>query len=85
LQLLFGDSGFSADGRMNVDSKGAANHEGGFELREFFQMRGDVAFGGAVEIHADGVAEIFWDEGANAHAERDVAKTALCEKEEDAG
>jgi len=30
VELLLGDSGFSADGRVNVDSKRATDHEGGF-------------------------------------------------------
>ena len=39
VQLLCGDSGFSAHGRMNINSKWAAHHQRGFELRKFFQLQ----------------------------------------------
>jgi hypothetical protein len=32
LQLLFGDAGSSAHGRMDINSKRAAHHEGGLQL-----------------------------------------------------
>jgi len=43
VQLVFGDSGFSAHGRVNVDSKRAPDHQSGFELREFFEVNGNRA------------------------------------------
>jgi hypothetical protein len=84
LELLFGDSGFSADGRMNVDSKRAADHQRGLELRQFFQVHGHGALGGGVEIEASGVAEVFRIEGANAHAKRNAAECSLGEEEKNA-
>lgn len=85
LKLLLGDSGFSADGRVDVNSKRTADHEGCFELRELFQVHGDDTLCRRVEIHADGVAEIFRIEGANAHAERHVAERAFGEEVKDPG
>jgi hypothetical protein len=35
VKLRFGDALFSADGRVDVDSKGTSNHHGNLELREF--------------------------------------------------
>jgi hypothetical protein len=35
-KLWLGDAFFSADGRVDVDSKGTANHHGDLELSEFF-------------------------------------------------
>src|SRR5690349_12770465 len=37
-QLFFGDSDFSAHGRMNVDSKRTAYHRRDFELGQLFQL-----------------------------------------------
>ncbi len=84
VKLLFGDSGFSADGRMNVDSKGTANHERSFELRQFLEMYGDDAFGGGVEIHAESAAEEFGVEGADAGTEWNPAEIAFHEEEDEA-
>jgi len=84
VELLFGDSGFSADGRMNVDSKRTAPHHRGFELRQFFQVHRDSALGGGIEIKAGGVAEVFGIEGADAHAERNAAECAFGEEEKNA-
>lgn len=39
VKLRLGDALFSADGRVDVDSKRTANHHGDFELREFLQAR----------------------------------------------
>src|SRR5215472_8335851 len=38
-QLLFGDLRFSADGRVDVNSKRTPDHQRDLELREFFQAR----------------------------------------------
>lgn len=85
LELRFGDAFFSANGRVDVNSKGAADHGSDLELGKLFQVHGDEAVGGRVEIHAHSVSEILWIVGADAHAERDMAEAALCEPEDDAG
>jgi hypothetical protein len=56
LKLLLSDSLFSADGRVNVNSKRAAHHERYFDLRQLLQVRGNRAWGDAVKIQTDGVA-----------------------------
>lgn len=84
-KLLFGDSGFSADGRVNVDSKGTADHQRGFELREFLEVHRHGAFSSGVKIHSGGVAEVFWIEGADARAQRDAAEKAFRQEENEAG
>jgi len=66
---------------MDVDSKGATDHQGGFELSQLFQVGRDRAVGSPVEVHADGVFEKFGIERANPHAERDAAETAFCQPE----
>ena len=85
VKLRFGDTGSSADGRMDVDSKRAADHKRGLELRELLEMHWDNALGGGIEIHAGGVAQKFGVEGADARAEWDAAEEALGEKEDEAG
>jgi len=80
--LRFGYACFSANGRVDVDSKGAADHQGDFELREFLKARRHGAASGAVHVEAGGVAEIFGIEGADAHAKGDAVESAFGEKEE---
>ena len=84
VKLLLSDSGFSADGRVDIDSKGTADHEGGFELRELLQGRGNDAFSGGVEIEAESAAHVFWVEGADASAKRDAAEKAFGQEEDEA-
>lgn len=79
MQLVFGDAGFSAHGRMDIDSKRATDHQGSFELRQLFQVHGDKALGRAVDVQAGGFAQVFGDEGADAHADRDAAEAAFDE------
>jgi hypothetical protein len=43
VQLIFGDSGFSAPGRVNVESKWTADQGRRLELRQFFQFLGHGA------------------------------------------
>lgn len=84
-ELLFGDSGFSAHGRVDIDSKGAADHHGDFQLREFLEVHGDGALRGGVHVKARGVAEILGIEGADTHAnDLAAAEGAFCEEHEDA-
>ena len=83
LQLLLGDALFSAHGRVNVDSKGTADHEGDFELREFFEVHGDGALRGGVHVETRGVAEEFRVESANAQAGNVAAERTFSEKHED--
>jgi hypothetical protein len=52
VKLLLGDAFFSADGRVNVDSKGATDHQRDFELRQFFKVHGDDARRGGIEIES---------------------------------
>lgn len=85
VELFFGDSGFSADGRMDVDSKRAADHEGGFELRELFEVHGNDALSNGVPIHAGGVAEIFWIEGADARTAGNASQKASQQEKDEAG
>ena len=73
VELVFGDTGFSAYGRMDINSKRTADHQGGFELGQFFKVHGDQALGGAVHIEAGRLSQVFGNEGADADAERDAA------------
>jgi hypothetical protein len=77
MKLVFGDTGFSAHGSVDVDSKRAAHHERGFELCQFLQMPGDGARRGGVKVQAHGVAEEFRVKGANARTDRHFAETTL--------
>ena len=85
VKLWLGDAFFSADGRVDVDSKRAPNHHGDLELREFFQAHRNSAMGNGVEIHADNLPEEFGIASAHAQAERHAADTAFCEPKDDAG
>jgi hypothetical protein len=73
LKLLLGDALFSAHGRVDVDSKRTTDHQGDFELGEFFEMKRDHAFACGVHVEPDGVAQVFAVEGANARSERNAA------------
>jgi hypothetical protein len=83
VELLFGDSGFSADGRMDVDSKRATDHQRGFELCQLLEVHGDGTFCGGVEVHANRAAQEFGIEGADACAERNAAQVAFQEEEDE--
>ncbi len=85
VKLRLGDALFSADGRVDVDSKRTANHHGDFELREFLQARRNGALGNGVKIHAYDIPEKFGIASADAHAQRHATETAFCEPEDDAG
>ena len=85
LQLLFGDLFFSADGRVNVNSKRAPDHQRNLELGEFLQVHRNSARGGGVQVHADGAPEIFRVQSPNAHAAGNAAEGAFHEPEEEAG
>jgi hypothetical protein len=41
VQLIFVDSGLSAHGRMNINSKGTADHQRSLQLREFLEVHRD--------------------------------------------
>ena len=84
-QLLFGDLRFSADGRVDVNSKRAPNHQRDLELREFFQAHRNRAPGSGVEVYADGPPKVFRVESSNAHAAGNAAEGAFREPENDAG
>lgn len=84
VKLPFRDSGFSADGRVDIDSKGTADHEGGFELRKLLQVHRNGAFSGGVEIEAESAAHVSWVEGADASAERDAAEKTFGQEEDEA-
>jgi hypothetical protein len=84
VKLLFGDAGFSAHGRVDIDSKRTANEHGHFELGEFFQVERNGAFGGGVHVKATSEAEIFGVEGANGHACGELAYGSFGEEEQDA-
>jgi hypothetical protein len=68
---------------VDVDSKRAAHHKGNLELCEFFQVYWEDALRSRIKVQADGMAEKFGVEGANAHAERDTAEMAFGEPEKD--
>jgi hypothetical protein len=85
LELVFGDAGCSAHGRMDINSKRTADHQGSLELGDFLQVQGDEALGGAVNVEARCFAQIFGDEGADTDAERDATETAFHEIEKQAG
>jgi hypothetical protein len=84
VELLFGYAGFSADGRVDVDSKRTADHQGDFELGEFLEFHRNGARCGTVHVEAGGMAEIFGIEGADAQAERNAMEAAFGEEEEQA-
>ena len=81
VQLVFGDAGFSAHGRVDVNSKRTAYYQRYFELCKFLQMHRDNTFRNAIEIHAERVVEVFRDKSANPRSERNVAEPALCKPE----
>ena len=78
-QLLFGDLRFSADGRVDVNSKRTPNHQCDLELGEFFQAHRNRAPGSGVEVHADGPPKVFRVESSNAHAAGNAAEGAFRE------
>jgi hypothetical protein len=58
-QLLLRDSGFSAHGRMDVDSKWTTNHCRNFKLDQFLELWRDDSGCGGVPAHLLGQAEQF--------------------------
>ena len=85
VELGLSDSGLSADGRMDVDSKRTADHERSFELREFLEMHRHRAFPRGVEVHAHGVAQEFGIVGADTRPKWDAPEEAFGEEEDEAG
>ena len=83
-QLLFGDLRFSADGRVDVNSKRTPDHQRDLELREFFQAHRNRAPGSGVEVYADGPPKVFRVESSNAHAAGNAAESAFREEGESA-
>jgi hypothetical protein len=51
-ELFFSDTRFSADGRMNIDSKRTSNHDGDLDLREFLETSWDCQRCGCVDVHS---------------------------------
>ena len=54
VKLLLRNTLFSANGRMNIDSKGTPNHCGNLELGQFFQFCWDRATGRDMQVHFAG-------------------------------
>ena len=73
-QLLLRDPGLSAHGRMNVNSKRAANYRRNFELDQFLKLCGNLSAGGHVFVHKLSQLEQFGIARADAGGKRDVAK-----------
>jgi hypothetical protein len=84
VKLCLSDTLFSANGRVDVDSKGTANHHGDLELRELFQAHRNGARGSGVKIHAHNIPQEFGIASADPQAERYVTDTAFCEPKDDA-
>jgi hypothetical protein len=85
VKLCLSDTLFSADGRVDVDSKGTANHHGDLELRELFQAHRNGARGSGVKIHAHNIPQEFGIASADPQAKRYATDTAFCEPKDDAG
>jgi hypothetical protein len=85
VKLWLGDAFFSADGRVDVDSKGAPDHHGDLELHEFFQAHRNCALGNGVEIHARNLPEEFGIASADAQTERHATDASFREPKNDAG
>lgn len=78
-KLFFGNTGFSAYGRMNVDSKRAAHHDSDFNLGELLQYDRNGSGRCMMEIHS----ERHWKQlrivGPNAESAMNFAATPLCQ------
>ena len=76
-ELLFSDTGLSADGRMNIDSKRTSNHDRDFDLREFFQIRWQRRRHCRVDVHSAGDFEQLGIARADADRGRNTPQSPL--------
>ncbi len=72
--MRFGDAGFSAHGRMDIDSKRASHQGCDLELGEFLEFRRNISRRCQMMAHAGGEVEQFRIAGLNARRKRNSAK-----------
>jgi hypothetical protein len=76
-KFFFANACFSADGRMDVDSKRATDQHSDFQLCEFLDGRGQEALGCRVHVHFHAGAEQLGVERANSQSRRDAPQMTL--------
>src|SRR5579862_7415213 len=84
-QLPFGDSGFSAHGRMDIDSEGAADQCRNLDLYQFFQFQRNQSRRSDKQVHTAGELKQFRVMGAQAGAQRDAAQAPANKPEDEPG